>query len=567
LKISSVGAANFSVTAQGTVAEIEKAFSVKINKFDVGSETHRANTSDPTIAGPAGALVAAVYGLDDNTYKHPILQASDMLGGKLAASVRLDAANSGGNLFLGPCFTGVETESFAPGGALPFATYTGNGYGQLATAEGQVGLPCGYTPQQIYTAYHLNELYAKGFKGQGQTIVILNWYGAPTVAQDANTFSALNNLPPLTSANFNIIDFPFNCGCGLIETAEIDLDVEWSHAIAPQANIVVVVAPSPNLADIDNATVFAINEGLGNTISGSFGAEEPVLSPVVLNQENLIAELAAVSGISTNYSSGDSGGLFDDLPSTLVPGSVLFATSVGGVSLALNPDNTIDWQSGWGLNQTGIIGSFSSFVADPPIIFGFRGGSGGGASGFFAKPKFQKGLPGSFRQTPDISWLADPLTGGEVVIFDGFGEVVTVSGGTSLAAPMFSGLWAIANQEAGEPLGQAAPYLYTMPADAITDIMPLEEPTNPTAVIQDSTGFHHFTAPELAKFGFFPLTLPTGFYSAIYQNPGDQSWDILAFGVSPVLKVKKGWDDLTGLGTPNGEAFADFFAPKPAAEK
>jgi subtilase family serine protease len=572
LRFSRVGPANFSVTAKGTVAEVEDAFSVEIHRFTVGSETRRANINDPVIEGPAGAVVAAVYGLDDNTYKNPVHQASDLLGSKPASSVRgtplrPDASSTEGSLFLGPCFTGVETESFATNGALPFATYQGNGYGAQA-ASGQAGLPCGYTPRQIYTAYHLNGLYAKGFKGQGQTIVIINFLGAPTVIQDANLFNSLNDLPSLTPKNFNIMYYPFNCNCGL-ETAEIDLDVEWSHAIAPAANIVVLIAPSMSLADADNATVFAIIEGLGNTISGSFGAEERILPAVVLDQENLIAELAAVSGISTNYSSGDSGGQFDDLPSTIVPGGVPFATSVGGVSLALNNDNTIDWQSGWGLNQTGIIGSFNSFVADPPVHFGFRGGSGGGASGFFAKPKFQRGVPGTFRQTPDISWLADPLTGGEEVLFDGFGETVTVAGGTSLAAPMFSGLWAIANQEAGEPLGQAASYLYSMPVGTITDVLPLQVPTNPTGVIQDSTGTHHYTARELAKAGFFPLTPPTGFYSVIFQNPGDLSWDILTFGTDSALKVTKGWDNVTGLGTPNGEAFADFFAPTSslAAEK
>jgi len=569
LKISSVGPANFSVTAAGTVADVEQAFSVEIDKFIVGNEKHHANTSDPVIEGLAGTLVAAVAGLNDITLKQPVMHPQDILGGRAGTSANRNTANSGSvnaASSFGPCFTGVETLSFTTNRGLPSATYTGNGYGNVSI-NGQAGPPCGYDPQAIYAAYNLNALYAKGFRGQGQTIVIVNFLGAPTVMDDANVFNSLNNLPQLNDNNFSTIFFPFNCNCG-IETEEIDLDVEWSHAIAPQANIVLVIAPSGSIADVDNATLFAVLEGLGNTISGSFGVPERVLDANTLTQENLIAELAAVSGISTNYSSGDFGDFLTlDIPPTIsVPAGVPFATSVGGVTLATNPDGTMAWQAGWGTNQTAIVAppSIGGFVADPPVHFGFRGGSGGGPSGFFAKPKFQRGLPGKFRQTPDISWLADPLTGGEEVLtintINGNQQVLAIVGGTSLAAPMFSGLWAIANQEAGVPLGQAAQYLYSMPTPTITDVLPQHSATNPTGTIQDANGIETFTAPVLAEAGVFPLIPPTGFYSALFQNPFDFEWDILSFGTDGALSVTKGWDNVTGVGTPNGEKFADFFA-------
>jgi subtilase family serine protease len=540
LKVTRIGPANFSVTAEGTVAQIEKTFSVEIHKFSVAGETHRANISDPVIEGAAGDLVASVFGLDDTQFRHPVHQASEMFGSK-ARQVQLDAARitaatktaattvgaaSMGSLFLGPCFTGVGTQSFSTGG-LPIASYTGSTYGAVSV-NGQEGLPCGYTPQQIYTAYNLNGLYKKGFHGEGQTIVILNWTDAPTVTKDANLFNALNNLPALTAKNFQIIHFPFFCGCLPLNGAalEVDLDVEWSHAIAPEADIVVLFALSPSPADVDNATVFAITEGLGNTVSGSFGAREHFFSSTVLNQENLIAELAAVSGISTNYSTGDDGTFIGGgfgFPTIEVPAGVPFATAVGGVSLALNPDNTIAWESGWGTNATGLVGgpSVGNFVADPPVRAGFQAGGGGGASGFFAKPSFQKnvGVPGTQRQVPDISWLADPLTGGEFVASNGNGVTVGVIGGTSLSTPMFSALWAIANQEAGQPLGQAAQYLYTMPAGAITDVLPQASPANLSGILQDATGTHHFSAAQLVEPPVFPLQLPTGFAASSCKTP------------------------------------------------
>jgi subtilase family serine protease len=569
MKVTNVGPANFSVTAQGNVAVVQRAFSVQIDKFTVGSETHRGNVNNPTITGPAAAVVAAVSGLDDYTVTHPVAQVTNAFksGKQGATATKLSGVTSDGIFYSGQCFPGTATDVFTTGGALPFGTYTGNTYGQPVNGGGLGGLPpCGYDPAEIQTAYNLNGLYTEGFHGEGQTIVIIDWYGSPYITSDANVFSSLNGLPPLTSSNFNIIYYPFNCNCGGIDP-EINLDVEWSHAIAPQANIILLVPPSPSFADINNATVYAITYGLGNVISGSFGAPEAFVAPVFLEQNSLVAELAAVSGISTNYATGDEGDdtVYGGPPTVSTPADSPYATAVGGVSLATNPDNSLAWQSGWGTNATGIVAPpfAGGYVADPPLNFGFQFGSGGGNSAFFSRPSFQKKLSGKGRGLPDISWLADPYTGAEIVLFDGAGEAVAVYGGTSLATPMFSALWAIANQEAGVPLGQAAPYLYSMPAGTITDVIPVGSPTNPTGIIQDSTGFHHYTAAQLAA----PLDGTSKFYSGIYNDPFDDEWDIITFGTDSSLRTKIGWDNVTGLGTPNGQAFADFFAPAAATKK
>src|SRR6201999_819551 len=110
----------------------------------------------------------------------------------------------------------------------------------------------------------------------------------------------------------------------------------------------------------------------------------------------------------------------------------------------------------------------------PPTFVGFEGGSGGGTSVVYAKPKFQKGLKGKFRLVPDISMNADPQTGNEIIVSpDGnpANATVEVFGGTSLSCPMFSGFWAIANQAAGGgPIGEAAPILYELPDKAINDV-------------------------------------------------------------------------------------------------
>jgi hypothetical protein len=102
-----------------------------------------------------------------------------------------------------------------------------------------------------------------------------------------------------------------------------------------------------------------------------------------------------------------------------------------------------------------------------------------------------------------------------------------------------------------------------MPAGTITDVVPVGSKTNPTGIIQDSSGFHHYTAAALAQ----PLDGTTSFYSGIYNSPFDDEWDIVTFGTDTSLRTKIGWDNVTGMGTPNGQAFADFFTSAAIVKK
>jgi subtilase family serine protease len=566
LSVVETGPKNMFVRARGTVANVNKAFHVQLNDFELKGKTYFANTTAPTVEGAAGLLTGAVYGLHNLQYTHPLLtqtiQPKNAKSGPTAAAA---ATGPGPRSAVAPvissaCFTGVTTEHFNNMGDYPSVTLKGNGYAMNA---GPIG-GCGYTPPEIQTAYNLKNLYKEGFDGTGQTIVIIDWCGSPTIKADANAFSAAYGLPPLTSANFSIIDpspVPSTCAG---PDAEINLDVEWAHAIAPGANIDLVVPPDAYFQDIDEAETYAVLYGLGNVISGSYGSPEYRPSPTEVETESLINEIAAVSGISANFSSGDYGDYTFDYPqynppSVSAPADSPWATAIGGTSLALKSNDTIAWQTGWGTNLTLI--DDEGFVPDPPFG-GFYGGSGGGPSGFFDKPSYQHKLKGTARQLPDISWLADPFTGGVIVISYPFQEpsqIYTVVGGTSLACPMFSALWAIANQEAGAPLGQAAPYLYSMPASTITDMLPVTSTTNVTASYKESpTVTDFYTAADLAQ----PLENTTKFVSAIWNYPLYQDYTfVLTFGTDSGLTITKGWDNVTGLGVPNGKAFADYFNP------
>jgi subtilase family serine protease len=156
---------------------------------------------------------------------------------------------------------------------------------------------------------------------------------------------------------------------------------------------------------------------------------------------------------------------------------------------------------------------------------------------------------------------ADPQTGVEIIISpDGTpadGTFVEVVGGTSLSCPTFSAFWAIANQAAGGgPIGQAAPTLYELSDGAITDVN-----VGPFSTLFDVTGsifnppstpFTFESAAALAQ----PLENTKFFVSAFFQL-SPTAWDVITFGTDSSLTTGPGWDNVTGLGTPNGVTFVD----------
>jgi subtilase family serine protease len=584
LTVVKTGPNNFYVRARGTVGDVERAFQIQLNNYQVGDKTIRANAGDPYVEGAAGALVRAVSGLDTGEFEHPLMAKPTMakptsIGGSKSASAAAAqaAAVSNSDFYSQQCFTGTETESFSTNadGELPIGTYSGNKLNlQSATSPG-----CGYTPSSIQTAYNLTGLYNEGYDGTGQTIAIVDWCGSATIQSDANAFSTKFGLPQLTSSNF-AITYTAPSECIASDQVEINLDVEWAHAIAPGANINLVVPPSANFQDVDEAEFDVANYGLGNVLSGSFGSPEALTATTELDTENLISEIGAARGISFNFATGDEGtyALTDDifLPTVNAPADSPWSTAVGGVTLALNSDNSIAWQAGWG-NNVNVVAA-EGIVADPPVGE-FYAGSGGGPSncvtkhtefrrpictGGFLKPSYQgKSVPGKYRQLPDISWLADPFTGAVILIsLPGQlpEQVFQVVGGTSLATPMFSALWAIANQEAlaggGTELGQAAPYLYSLPAGTISDIVPVTSATNVTGSVRDSQGTKKYNAARLA--GATPTEHE--FVSALWDIFTDEyTAAVVSFGTDPGLNITAGWDNVTGVGTPNAQAFADFF--------
>lgn len=309
LKVLKTGPSNFYVRAQGTVGDVEKAFQVQLNNYQVHGKTIRANASDPYIEGAAGALARAVSGLDTDGFEQPYIIRSTSLGGTDAVRVKKPATASNAEFFPSQCFTGTEKEKFTNGnnGALPIGTYTGN----KINLASQTTLGCAYTPPVIQNAYHLTGLYQERdqYEGTDQTIAIIDWCGTPTILSDVNAFSAQFGLPALIPYSqhqqpFLEITYTAPNTCESWDNTEINLDVEWSHAVAPEANINLVVPPSNSFQDVDEAEFLVVHDALGTVLSGSYGTPESAVSTAELETENLIAEIGAAEGISTNYATG-----------------------------------------------------------------------------------------------------------------------------------------------------------------------------------------------------------------------------------------------------------------------
>src|SRR5262249_10367326 len=127
---------------------------------------------------------------------------------------------------------------------------------------------------------------------------------------------------------------------------------------------------------------------------------------------------------------------------------------------------------------------------------------------------------------------------------------VGVIGGTSLACPIFSGVMAIAAQKAGHGLGQAAPLLYRLSSNAVRDVgVPAQSATNVSGSVTTAAGTTVYSAADLAM----PESAG-GFLSALYQG-GSTRWYVLGFNTDTSLAAGPGWDNVTGVGAPNGLAF------------
>jgi subtilase family serine protease len=332
-----------------------------------------------------------------------------------------------------------------------------------AYCQANLGISC-YSPIQYQRAYDLAPLYLHGITGAGRTIAIIDSFGSPTIANDLHVFDQNYGLsdppslqiiqpagavPPFDPTNSDMLGW----------ATETTLDVEYAHAIAPGANILLVETPVSEtegvtgFPEIVAAENYVIDHRLADVITQSFGATENTfpstqslldLRSAFINARNHGVTVLASSGDTgvTNYNL-DGSALYPN-PVNSWPSSDPLVTSIGGTQLhldatgnRLSPD--VVWNDGFGAG-------------------------GGGLSQVFARPAFQntvRSVVGASRGTPDISMSA-AVDGGAIFYYSFQPTRVGwhIVGGTSEASPLFSGIVALTAQYAHQRLGNINAALY-----------------------------------------------------------------------------------------------------------
>jgi subtilase family serine protease len=377
----------------------------------------------------------------------------------------------------------------------------------LRTVNGNTYL----TPRQLRQAYGVESLYERGFTGKGQTVVVIDSFGSPTLQRDMDLFDKQYGLPdiklqiiaplgakPFDQTNDDMIGWAY-------ETSE---DVQIIHAIAPDAAIVVLTSPvaetegTIGLPEFLQLEQYAVDHHLGTIVSQSWGVSEVTLTDSQGQQEiarwnSFFQRSTTQQGITFFSGSGDEGATdYQDLDATQIsptattsfPADSPWVTSVGGTTL-------LPQQSG---------ASFAETAWQD---------SGGGFSRFYQTPEYQKALPQAVQQqlngrrgVPDVSSSADVHIGLGAYAF---GQLF-VANGTSAGSPLWSALTTIANQMASHSLGYLNPALYQIAASG-----------------HAAADFHDITT-------------------------GNNSFSGGGVHVQGYPAVQ-GWDPVTGLGTPNAE--------------
>ena len=517
------------VEASGSVSQVENTFGTSVHEYSyLGKDVHANNSQLSLPANTPAAVtsaVAGVIGVDQGT--------------ALKHTADTEPGPPPGNRYgVQPCSAYY---------AQKVATDKPEAYGKH-----QPYAVCGYGPQQLQGAYGESALLKAGINGRGTTVAITDAYAAPTIYADAQKYNKVHNQPLFKPGQFSQIvpdpnDFDNVDLCGAQGWyGEETLDVEAVHAMAPGAKVVFVGA-TDCLSGLDNAWAETIDSHVADVITNSWtdGIDDITLlgQAYVTFYEQFSTE-AALTGITVNFSSGDSGdhtaGGTDLTDKTVeFPADLPYVTGVGGSSVFIGSHRQWLDEYGWQTDYSTLTNG--AWTPAPPGTY--SSGGGGGTSQLFTQPFYQVGkVPASISQyysstpmraVPDIAMDADPNTGmivGETQVFpDGTYWDQYRIGGTSLSSPLLAGVVAVANQVHRHPLGFINPLYYRLlGSSALHDTV---APTSPVAQVRTD-------------------------YTNFLDNSQGKFWRLQTVDVqSSTLHDTPGYDDETGVGTPRGPAF------------
>jgi subtilase family serine protease len=434
-RIDEVVPSQNAIVFSGTVQQVESAFQTSINNFSDGQQIFYSNLDDPSLPAALEPLVLGIRSL--NNYR-------------LRPRAKTRSLN--------PSFT---------------SSISGNHY---------------LAPDDIATIYSIKGLYTLGIKGSGQKIAVV---GQSSIRlADIETFRSNSGL---SANNPTVVLVPGSSDPGIQpgDVVEANLDIQWSGAIAPNAQITYVNSGNGVLDSLQ----YAITQNLAPVISISYGACELEFSASDVAILTSLALQANVQGQAITAASGDSGaadcdysngstevtsairGLAVDLPASLP-----YVTAVGGTRL--NEGSGTYWES----SNNSSNGSAISYIPeiswnDTSEAIAASGGlssSGGGKSTLFLKPNWQSGngVPADgMRNVPDVSFHASPYHDGYLICslgscvngFRASDNSLIVIGGTSAGAPVLAGILALVNEKMAAVQGNPNASLYSI-AGAFADV-------------------------------------------------------------------------------------------------
>ncbi|HZR55148.1 MAG TPA: S53 family peptidase [Streptosporangiaceae bacterium] len=372
-----------------------------------------------------------------------------------------------------------------------------------ADCQQQFHVAC-YDPAQIQQAYNVTPLYNAGINGSGRTIAVVDVFGSPTISADLTQFDSAFSLPDPPSLRViapagHIPNYNKNNADMVGWAGETTLDVEYAHALAPNAKILVVAVPESGsgdfIAQVSRAVNYVAQHHLADVISESFGGAEQNGS---ISRYRYAYQTAQRNHITVLASTGDTGATnpgrdnttFYTHATTSWPATDPLVTAVGGTDVHLfasgvrSSRDTV-WNDTYNGNTQRFI--FNNNGPNPL-------GTGGGASTLFGRPSYQnsvRGTVGSHRAIPDISMSG--ACSAAVNVYQSFpGQAAGYYAvcGTSESAPLFAGIVALAVQKAGHDLGLINPALYKLSAEHAPGIVRVTSGNNTVSFRQHG---HRYT--------------------------------------------------------------------------
>jgi subtilase family serine protease len=510
------------VVGSGTARKAEAAFHTHLRQYrssasvNAGPYVLHANSTPVKVPSSLAGSVIGVTGLQNAAPTLPLIKP------------RTRSATA-------------RTAAKAPN--IPCSDYYGQKeVGGLPRAFGTTTFPtylCGYNGSQYRSVYGSNNANT----GKGQTIALVELGLTQDMFTTLKDYAKTDGLPAPSAERYSELSLGQGTACGDDFDIEEQLDVEASYDMAPAANQIVIGGDScaadfglQGLFDADLAVLGGNgSHPLATIASNSWGSGGENQAPAFTNVENAYLVRAVGEGVGMYFSSSDGSG-------NAMPSTDPFTTSVGGTSLGISKAGTRVFETGWS-DGFGILNGKSWENV------GENGAGGGGPSQLWTQPAYQKGVvpaalakapgnrPGLVRSAPDISADGDEFTGFAVGLLSfpkgkpaKYGTLTV--GGTSISSPLVAGMVAAAQQGQSHAFGFLNPVLYRLPRTAFSDPLPVTSHS------------------PVAWRGLLCSESFCGIDSL--STTDDQSYSMDGYTGQVTLA---GYDNMTGLGTPNGQSF------------